>query len=223
MKSTLQELTQKHKELLEEVSELESLIALKLDSFKTEQLSLSVNDLDSLLQLLYNHKKDNVDSVWNDFPMTDYYSSSFVEYLTEYILSKETFIPEEVEKYLKICSFPMVELHLFIKWYHLYPKRFKELYNFICNHKDEGYRYYAEGWLLLIENVLKPKLKIPKIGSNIEYEGRVSLIKSVTPYYHRSYYPHLDSLNFLVSLRGENYGSLIPLKLSELLSLKTYE
>lgn len=32
MKSTLQELTQKHKELLEEVSELESLIALKLDS-----------------------------------------------------------------------------------------------------------------------------------------------------------------------------------------------
>lgn len=30
MKSTLQELTQKHKELLEEVSELESLIVFKL-------------------------------------------------------------------------------------------------------------------------------------------------------------------------------------------------
>lgn len=221
--SNLSELSQKHKELQEEVSKLESLIAYKLESFKTEQLPLSLEDLDSLMQLLSNHKEDNEDSVWGEFSMMNYYSSSFVEYLTEWILSKETFVPEEIEKYLKICSFPMIELDLFIQWYRLYPKRFKELYNFICNHKDGGYRYYGEGWLILIESVLKPKLKLPKIEGKVEYENRVSSLKGIRPYYHRSSYRHLDSLNFMVSLKGENYSSFLTLKLSELLNLKTYE
>lgn len=221
MEPTLQELTKKHKELQEEVSKLESLIASKLESFKTEQLPLSLEDLDSLMQLLSNHKEDNEDSVWGEFSMTVYYSSSFVEYLTEWILSKETFVSEEVEKYLKICSFPMVELGKFIEWYCLYPKKFKELYNFVFNHKDGAYKAYAEGWLLLVESVLKPKVKIPVIGSRVEYEDRISSLKSIMPYYSRSYYRHLDSLNFLVSLEGENYSSFITLKLSELLSLKT--
>lgn len=223
--SNLSELTQKHKELLEKVSELESLIVLKLNSFKAEQLPLSVEDLDNLLQLLSIHKEDNGDSVWNEFSMVNYYSLSFVEYLTEWILSKETFVPDEVEKYLKICNFATIELHKFIEWYGLYPKRFKELYNFICNHKDGACRVYAEGWLLLIEKVLQPKLKIPTLGAKVIYETDYAYLKSVIPSHYRSYSKNGGDLSFLTVFDAPHHScrSYQTLKLSELLSLKTYE